>query len=98
MVMPSLKEGFGVAAVEAFACSRPVVATNVGGIPEIITDGKNGYLVNPNNMQELADAMIKMISDKKLMIQMGLNGYKVAKEKFDWSKSVKQMIEIYKEL
>ena len=98
MVMPSLEEGFGVAAVESFACSRPVVATNVGGIPEIVTDGKNGYLINPNDVQKLADAMIKMISDKNKMIQMGRNGYQVAKQRFDWEKSVDQMIEVYENL
>jgi len=60
MVMPSLQEGFGVAAVEAFACSRAVVATNVGGIPEIVTDKQNGLLVEPNNIEALADAMGKI--------------------------------------
>ncbi len=95
MVMPSLQEGFGVAAVEAFACSRPVVATNVGGIPEIVTDGYNGYLVRPNNIQELADTMLKIISDKERMIQMGSNGYETARQNFDWGKSVDKMEELY---
>ncbi|KAA3632344.1 MAG: glycosyltransferase family 4 protein [Calditrichaeota bacterium] len=95
LVMPSLQEGFGVAAVEAFACSRPVVATNVGGIPEIVTDNQNGYLVEPNNVDALADAMIRMLSNRENMIKMGQNGYKVAKEKYDWEKSVAQMVELY---
>ena len=94
-VMPSLQEGFGVAAVEAFACSRPVVATNVGGIPEIVTDNVNGYLVEPNDIDALADAMIRMLSNKDTMIKMGQNGYKIAKEKYDWEKSVDQMVGIY---
>lgn len=98
MVMPSLKEGFGVAAVEACACARPIVATNVGGIPEIVTDGHNGYLVNPNSVQELADGMLKMISDRERMIEMGRNGYEIAKQKFDWEKSVDQMCALYESL
>ncbi len=95
MVMPSLKEGFGVAAVEAFACCRPVVATNVGGIPEIVTSGQNGFMVDPNNVEQLANAMMKMISDKEMMIEMGRNGYEVAKQKFDWKKCVDQMVDVY---
>ena len=95
MVMPSLKEGFGVAAVEAFACGRPVVATNVGGIPEIITNGKNGYMVDPNNVQQLANAINTMISDKERMIEMGRNGYEIAKQKFDWEKCVDKMVAVY---
>lgn len=98
MVMPSLQEGFGVAAVEAFACSRPVVATDVGGIPEIVTDGYDGYLINPNNIKELSYAMIKMISDTKRMREMGFNGYETAKQKFDWEKSVDMMVEVYESL
>ncbi len=95
MVMPSLQEGFGVAAVEAFACCRPVIATNVGGIPEIVTNGQNGYMVDPNNVQQLANVMIKMISEKECIAKMGLNGYEVAKEKYDWEKCVDKMVAVY---
>ena len=98
LIMPSLKEGFGVAAVEAFACARPVIASNVGGIPEIVTDGLNGFLVSPGNIQELADTIIKMISDKEQMIKMGRSGYESVKSKYDWEKSVDQMEEVYKSL
>ena len=98
MVMPSLKEGFGVAAVEAFACGRPVVATNVGGIPEIVTDSINGYLVQPNNIQELADAMIKLISDKNRMIEFGKNGYESVRKRYDWERCVDKMEKVYNSL
>ncbi|MGB9735985.1 MAG: glycosyltransferase [bacterium] len=60
-VHPSVEEGFGIAIIEAMAAGLPVIATNVGGIPEIITNGVNGILVPPENPQALADAIVELI-------------------------------------
>ncbi|WP_419663465.1 glycosyl transferase, family I [Desulfosarcina variabilis str. Montpellier] len=59
-VMPSSSEGLGVALLEALSCGLPVVATRVGGIPEIIKDGINGILVSPNSPNEIADAIMEL--------------------------------------
>jgi len=57
LVHPTLSEGFGLVVLEALSCGLPVVASNVGGIPELINDGVNGYLVEPANVSALAEAM-----------------------------------------
>ena len=60
MVMPSRTEGFGVAALEASACGRPVIASNVGGVPEVVLNGKTGILVPPEDPGTLAEAIVKL--------------------------------------
>ncbi|MDD5613711.1 MAG: glycosyltransferase family 4 protein [Candidatus Omnitrophica bacterium] len=72
-VQPSLMEGLGISILEALALNVPVVATNVGGIPEIIKDGYNGILVPPSNAQALADAFIRMQADNFLRDNLSKN-------------------------
>ncbi len=62
-VFPSLQESFGLAPLEAMACGLPVVATRVGALPRIITDGENGLLVEPGNVEELVRAMSRVLAD-----------------------------------
>lgn len=70
IVAPSLKEGFGLAAVEAMALGRPVVASNVGGLPEIVTPGETGILVVPNDPNALAQALGNLIANPGLVKDM----------------------------
>lgn len=65
-VLPSVFEGLGVALLEAMACGVPVVASNVGGIPDIVTDGYNGLLVGAGDVKGLAESVIKILSDETL--------------------------------
>jgi glycosyltransferase involved in cell wall biosynthesis len=81
-VLPSRSEPFGIAIVEALACRKPVVATRVGGIPEIIEDGRNGLLVEPDNAGALAEALMKVLKDENLQKALGRNGYKTVQEHF----------------
>ena len=66
VVLPSRSEPFGIALIEGMACGKPVVASKIGGIPEIIEDGKNGILVEPDNPTALADALLTILTDGKL--------------------------------
>ena len=98
MVMPSRSESFGVAAVEAGACGLPVVAGNVGGIPEVVKDGETGILVPPDDPQALAGAIRRLAEDVDLRKRMGENGRDFIEETFSWEKSVEQMVALYRRM
>lgn len=73
-VLPSLTEGFGLAALEAMAASLPVVATAVGGVPEVVVDGETGLLVPPRDAAALAAAIERLLGDPELAAKMGRAG------------------------
>ncbi len=75
-------EAFGRVTLEAMLLKKPVIATKVGGIPELITDGFNGFLYKPGNHLQLADKIEYLISNPKKIREMGKNGYNYAKKKF----------------
>ncbi|CAD6490157.1 MAG: D-inositol-3-phosphate glycosyltransferase [Candidatus Argoarchaeum ethanivorans] len=81
----------------ACAFKKPVVATNVGAIPEVVKDGKTGFIVPPRDEKALADAIIKLLKDKKLRKEMGENAYEKMKEELSWDKIAEKTIEVYKE-
>ena len=84
VVLPSRVEPFGIAVLEALASRRPVVASAVGGIPEIIEDGKNGILVEPENPQALCDAMTMVWNDRELAERLACAGYATVQQHFQW--------------
>jgi len=84
VVLPSRAEPFGIAILEALASKKPVVASAVGGIPEIIEDGKNGILVEPENPQALSDAMAILWNDRELAERLACAGYVTVKQHFQW--------------
>ncbi len=94
----SLRESFGVSALEAAACSVPVVVSNVGGLPEVVQNGKTGFIVEPMNPQVAADAISKLIDDAALREQMGKDAREFVKRKYDWNKNVKDQIKIYEHI
>jgi len=75
-VLPSLMESFGMVLIEAMACKKPVIGSNIGGIPYVIDNNKNGLLVPPKDPKALAKAIIKILENPKLAKKMGENGYK----------------------
>ncbi len=97
-ILPSynISEGFGMVLIEAMACKKPVIGSNIGGIPYAISDNKDGLLVPPKDSQALADAITKILNNPKLAKQMGENGYKKVKENFTWEIQAKKMNEIIK--
>jgi len=98
MVMPSLMEAFGVAALEASACGRPVIASNVGGVPEVVKDGITGILVPPNDPHQLAEAIIRLVQDAEVREKMGKAGYEFVKERYSWERSLDMMSDLYERL
>lgn len=91
-------ETFGVAAVEAAACGIPVVATKVGGLPEVVEDGVTGLLVAPANSRETAEALSKLLNNESMRLEMGIQGRKKVLNQYDWSNNLKSMIDIYRNL
>ncbi|MDI6591320.1 MAG: glycosyltransferase family 4 protein [Patescibacteria group bacterium] len=96
-VLPSLKEGFGIAILEAQAAGVPAVATKVGGIPDIIRDEETGILVEPKNSQVIAQAIIKIFSDPEFGQSLVQNA-KANLEKYNWSKIAQRINAIYQKL
>ncbi|MBI4982252.1 MAG: glycosyltransferase, partial [Candidatus Omnitrophica bacterium] len=71
LVMPSTREGFGMVLAEANACNKPVVAYDIEGVRDVVQSGKNGILVQPNNVNDFAKAIIELLSNEKLCARMG---------------------------
>lgn len=97
-VMPSLSESFGVAALEAQAMEIPVVASRVGGIPEVVKDGISGLLVEPGNPPAIADAVRKLLTDDFLREQMGRKGRELAIKNYEWKELMKERENLYREI
>ena len=72
--MPSIVEGFGIVLLEAFACGRPVLASSIGALREVVSDGVDGYLADPNEEEDWAKKMIALFADSERTMQMGLMG------------------------
>jgi L-malate glycosyltransferase len=71
LLLPSETESFGLVALEAMACKVPVVASRVGGLPEVVTDGIEGYLVEPHDLGKMMEYAIRILADEKLRYDMG---------------------------
>lgn len=88
-------EGLGVVLLEAMARGVPVIGSNIGGIPDIITHGENGFLVPEQNPAMLAEKIVALLSDAMLSERFRLEGYRTIKSRFTWSKVSQQFSESY---
>ncbi len=94
-VLPSLYEPLGIVLLEAMACGKPVVASRVGGIPELV-DEKVGMLVEPKNPDALAKSILMLLSDADLAKKLGDAGRRRA-EHFDWQHVLKKTLKVYED-
>lgn len=91
-VLPSFFEPFGIVFAEAFAFKNPCIGTNICAMPEIIEDGKGGFLVPVNSPKILADRMITLLENEALSKQMGDYGFEKVKSKLNWDRVVDEMV------
>ena len=96
-VLPSLREAQGISILEAMARRVPVVASAVGGIPEVITSGVDGLLVPPGDSAALAGAVGSLLSDPALRVRMGEAGYRTVVDRFSIDAQVKRIESVYDE-
>ncbi len=94
-LMPSQTESFGLAALEAMACEVPVIASRVGGLPEVVRDGETGYLVTLGDVQAMADGATRLFDDANLRRAMGARGRAVAIDEFTTDRIIPQYVELY---
>jgi L-malate glycosyltransferase len=91
-------ESFGVAIIEASACEKPVIVSNVGGLPEVVKNEETGFIVSPKNEYETADAIEKLVLNNELKLKMGKNGRKFVQENYEWDFCVDKMISVYNKI
>ena len=96
-VLPSFFEGMGRVLLEAMAMEKPVVASRVGGIPDLVEHGVNGLLVSPGDVLELSNAIKKIVRDKKLALEMSKKGRKRITEQFSADAMVQSIEKVYNE-
>ncbi len=96
VVVPSiLNESFGIVALEAMAAGRPVVASRVGGLEDVVVDGETGVLVEPGSEEQLAEAIETLLEDEAYRRRLGVNARKVVEERYSWDVVLDRIIDVY---
>ena len=98
VVLPSYREGLPKVLLEAAACGKPVVATNVAGCREIVKDGINGLLVPPKDPASLSDAITKLLENSSLRARMGTRGREIVEKEFSVDRISRETLNLYDEL
>ena len=91
---PSIYEPFGLVVLEAMACEIPVVASRVGGIPEIVVDGETGFLVEERDVEGMARRMTRLILEPELAAELGRAGRRRMQESFSIDSRIARLWEI----
>ena len=94
-VMSSVTEGLGTSLLDAMACSRPIVATTAGGIPEVVADGETGVLVPPRDHAAMANAIVTLLNDAPRRTQMGEAGLVRVRDRFTVERMVAETAAVY---
>jgi glycosyltransferase involved in cell wall biosynthesis len=91
-------ESFGLAALEAMACGVPAVASRVGGLPEVVTDGVDGYLVPVDDTQAVAEAALRLLEDAELHARVAAAARRTAETRFTTTEIIPQYEQLYREI
>lgn len=97
-VLPSQTESFGLVFAEAMATGLPVLATRVGGIPELIRSGTEGILVNPESPAEIREVLEHLMQNRALLAEMGAAGRRRIEEKYTWRSVAREYLDVYEEV
>ncbi len=97
-LLPSAQESFGMAAMEAMACGTPVVASRVGGLPEVIDDGDTGFLCDEDDVVAMAERGVELLTDRALHERIAGAGTVVVRQKFCEEKIVPEYLKLYKDV
>lgn len=97
-VLPSLFEPCPLVLLEAMACGKPIVATKIGGNPELIENKKSGLLVSAGNSNEIASAVNELLANEKFAKRLGANARTLAVKRFTWEKTAREVERFYKTL
>lgn len=95
LLLPSADESFGMAALEAMSCAVPVVASRVGGLPEVVVDGVTGRLLPVGDIAGMTAAALGILEDRSVAQRMGWEGRRIAKDRFEASTRVPQYLQVY---
>ncbi|MBC7261710.1 MAG: glycosyltransferase family 4 protein [Chloroflexi bacterium] len=100
LVLPSttMGEAFGLVLLEAMACGKPVIASNLPGVRSVVHDGKDGLLAQPGDVHDLADKMRMMLDDPRRRHEMGELGRAKVEEKYAWHKIIPRLAQVYEEV
>jgi glycosyltransferase involved in cell wall biosynthesis len=98
MVQPSLKEGFPLSVLEGMADGVPIVASQVGGVPEVVVSGETGILVPPADASALAEAMRTLLENAALRCKLGTTAANMVRECFSAQRMAEEIAALYREL
>jgi glycosyltransferase involved in cell wall biosynthesis len=91
--MPTYREPFGIAFIEAMAARLPIVATRVGAIPDFVEEGRNGWLVEPGDIPGIADALISLLKNPGMAAEFGEHSYRIVQQRYTWDTVGKRLQE-----
>ncbi|HKP13344.1 MAG TPA: glycosyltransferase, partial [Blastocatellia bacterium] len=97
-LLPSQSESFGLSALEAMDCDVPVIATRVGGVPEVVEDGGCGYLFEIGDVNGMAEAALRLLNDGALHTRLGARGREIATTRFTTDEIIPQYEALYQRL
>ena len=94
----SLQEGFGIVVLEALACETPVISTTIVGVSDDVIETDSGIIIPPKDTRKLEEAIMSILSDKKMIREMGKRGRLLVQEKYEWKKISESIHDLYEEL
>ena len=97
-LLPSELESFGLAALEAAACELPVIATRIGGIPEVVNDGESGYLSDVGDVEKMSADTLKLLNDDDRRIAFGKRGREMSVQRYSTQAIIPQYIAFYEKV